>query len=383
MPPIIPVILTVTSPVRVGNQAVVTGTNFGRVAGVALVNTVTSELSQIPDFYVDSGFSLHLTVPRVVLEGFYEVLLLTLDGLYSQNLAGAMHVVFVLPSLPPEPIFPAPGTTLALVRQRMRYELGDHVETFSASVPGDASTRRFDLPAEVVSPTGLSVVIYPATGAPQILTAANYVLEEKAGVITLASPVPDGSTLRVDGERAQFFTNAELDMFIESALLKHGHNVTFRVVVRNPVTGRKTFTTNPLALSNLPAVEAMPLALLASIEALWVIAADASYDIDVTTAEGTSLPRQERYRAIMQMIVAQQERYDMLSRQLNIGMTRMEMFTLRRVSRTTGRLVPVYQAREYDEHGPPTRVFPPVDRGVTGTGTTKREFIGEQYPTGP
>ena len=379
-----PVINTVTSPVAVGNQVVVIGENFGRVVAAALVDTTTSEVIDTPDFIVDSGWSLHLTVPRTTPLGFYEVLLATLDGEDSTNLAGAVNVVDTPPPLPPEPVFPEPGTTLAALRERLRYELGDYVESFSASSPGDGIAARFDMPAEIVIADGLLVAIRDDdTGISTTLTTADYTLEAKAGVITLDTPVPAGSSLHVRGQRAQFFTDDELDMFLQSAMLKHGHNVTFRVITRNPATGRTTYTTDALAIENLPAVEIMPLALLATIEALWVIAADASYDIDVTTAEGTSLPRHQRYAAIMQMIGAQQARYDDLALKLNIGMSRIEMFTLRRVSRSTGRLVPIYQPREYDEHTPPTRVYPPVDRGTTGTGTTKRVHVGQQYITGP
>ena len=39
-----PVITTVSSPVQVGRQFVVTGTNFGRVSAVALENTTTHEI---------------------------------------------------------------------------------------------------------------------------------------------------------------------------------------------------------------------------------------------------------------------------------------------------------------------------------------------------
>ena len=36
-----------------------------------------------------------------------------------------------------------------------------------------------------------------------------------------------------------------------------------------------------------------------------------------------------------------------------------EVLDMRRMSRTTGRLVPVFESREYDESGPPIRKLPP------------------------
>lgn len=381
-----PVIATATSPVQIGNQVVVKGTNFGRVVGCALEDTTTHQVFDCPDFIVDWGTSLHLTVPRSTPAGFYEVLLIDLDGNVSVNNAGTINVIPGPVAWPPEPAWPEAGTTLAAVRERVRYELGDYVETFEFALSADGESTEIDLPAEAIeTDTFRLALVDESTGAiVQTLTPlSDYRLEPRRGVISLNEPAPAGHRLIAQGRRAQFFADAELDMFIESALQKHGHNATTRTVVRDPVTGFKRYYIDPRSLTNLPAVEVHPVAILATIEALWALAADASYDINVVTAEGTSLPRGERYAAIMQMISAQQMRYDQLAQQLGVGLNRVEMFTLRRISRTTGRLVPVYQAREYDEHGPPTRLYPPVDRGLTSGGTSKREWIGHQYWHGP
>jgi len=37
------------------------------------------------------------------------------------------------------------------------------------------------------------------------------------------------------------------------------------------------------------------------------------------------------------------------------------MFQLRRISRTTNRLVPIFQSREYDDTSRPERLLPPID----------------------
>jgi hypothetical protein len=47
--------------------------------------------------------------------------------------------------------------------------------------------------------------------------------------------------------------------------------------------------------------------------------------------------------------------------QLNVGMYRMETLNLRRTSKTTGRLVPLFKSREFDDHRWPTRLTPPID----------------------
>lgn len=376
-----PVILTATSTVAIGNVLTITGTGFGQVSGVALVNQGTSEYFDAAYFQIGfDGTDIRITVGRNVVPGTYEVLLGTLQGEHSTYLAAPFEVVLTGTTFPPEPVFPLAGTTTADIRTRLRYELGDYLDTFSASVIGDGEVVRFDLPVEAVVPTGLVVEVTNLGASPAILPPADYVLDDKRGVITLDNPLPIGAVLRVAGQNAQFFADSELDMFISSAVLKHTHNATDRAVNRDATTGRINISVTAQTIENLPAVEVHPVALLATIEALWTLAADASYDIDVTTAEGTSLPRSERYRAITQMIESQQARYEALCQQLNVGLNRIETFTLRRVSYTTGRLVPVYQPQEYNDRTPRTQVFAPVDRGVTGSGTTKRVFLGNQYP---
>lgn len=379
-----PVITAVNSPVAAGNQVRAIGTTFGFVSSAAIVNSVTMEVVNCPDFIVDSGTSLHLTVPKSTPVGFYEVYLGTLDGQHSTNVAGLVNVLLTPITPSPFPDLVPNGSSQARVRARLRVELGDYISPFTVDEPGTGTTNRYDLPAESVVAETLDVrtQIDGETVATPLLPGVDYTLDYKSGVLTLPDNLPTGTTLYVRGSYAQFFTDAELDMFIESALAKHTHGASDRVITRDTTTGYSTFTTSVVTLANIPTVEEHPVALLAAIEALWALAADASYDIDVTTAEGTSLPRQERYRAIMQMIEAQQERYNTLSSQLNVGLGRIEVFTLRRISRTTGRYVPVYIGREYDDNSAPIRVYPPVDSGITGSGSSQQTYVGQQYPPG-
>jgi len=55
--------------------------------------------------------------------------------------------------------------------------------------------------------------------------------------------------------------------------------------------------------------------------------------------------------------------YQQQARALNIGLERIEMMSLRRVSRTTGYLVPVYRERELGDYGPIERQFPEISHG--------------------
>jgi hypothetical protein len=121
------------------------------------------------------------------------------------------------------------------------------------------------------------------------------------------------------------------------------------------------YTDDPITLATLPPVEEPLLAYLAVINVLWTLATDAASDASISTAEGTSVDRAGRYRQLMEHIDSIQSRYNALAAQLNVGLARIEQFTLRRVSRTTNRLVPIFKEREYDDGAHPQRLIPPID----------------------
>jgi hypothetical protein len=112
-----------------------------------------------------------------------------------------------------------------------------------------------------------------------------------------------------------------------------------------------------MTVGSIPAVEEYPVTILAVIEALWALATDASFDIDITAPDGVHIPRAQRFSQIMQLINQRQQQYKELCAALNIGLWRIEMGILRRVSRTTNKLVPVYVPQEIDDSRRPERVF--------------------------
>jgi hypothetical protein len=373
--PMQPVITTLSSPAVRGDTVVITGHGFGRVSSVALVDTTT--LVQVEcAFQVDTGFSIHFTIPINALDGNYFVLIGTLD-----NVTGSSDPVFI--TLPDDsPVVPLPGDytsqnpipsytspAMAAVRARMRLELGDYAENFSSSVVGDGKAVRFDLPQEVISVTGLIVVTIDVNnGVVPLVAGTDYTLDAAQGIVTLNTPLSTDVTLQVVGTNYQFFLDDELDQFIYSAALKHTHNTVDEVAYRD-AAGYKWYNVTQQTVDTLPPVEYHPVALLAAIEALWVMATDASFDINVSTAEGTSLPREERFSNIVELINLKQSQYDKLCEQLGVGLGRIEVFTLRRVSRTTGRLVPIYREKEYDDYSLPERIYVPIDSGKSGPAT--------------
>jgi hypothetical protein len=109
-------------------------------------------------------------------------------------------------------------------------------------------------------------------------------------------------------------------------------------------------------LENLPPVEVYPVSLLASTLALYTLATDASFDINVFAPDGVTIPRSERYRQLMDMIQARKDQYRELCVLLGIGLHRIEVFTFRRISKTTNHYVPVYRPQEVDDYSYPERI---------------------------
>lgn len=230
--------------------------------------------------------------------------------------------------------------SLASLVERVRLEIGDPGKSFVWSTTTTATTR-YELPYSPVDGASM-VVTLNGVDISNDVTA-----EEHTGVITLDNVPVAGRTLKVSGTYFRYFTDAELTTITDSSVKEHLYN-------RADAFGR------PLTVQNLPTVEEFPTALLATVQALHTLATDASFDINIQTPDGVSIPRSERYRQLMDQIRARKEQYDDLCKALNIGLTRIDVFTLRRTSRATNRYVPVYMPQEIDDRTPPQRLFLPI-----------------------
>jgi hypothetical protein len=91
------------------------------------------------------------------------------------------------------------------------------------------------------------------------------------------------------------------------------------------------------------------------------LATDAAFDIDISAPDGVTIPRSERFSQLSNIVQQRWEQYRQLCAQLNVGLWRIEMSTLRRVSRTTNKYVPIYIPQEVDDARMPQRVWLPND----------------------
>ncbi|MFB7311723.1 hypothetical protein [Streptomyces sp. NPDC056192] len=257
--------------------------------------------------------------------------------------------------------------TAGIIR-RIRNEIGDFESPFVDTYLGADELASYDLSETGVTAVTAKVTTVDPAATVDLVADTDYVLDSHEGRIVLVnpaySPLHHGQTLIVRGTAQGVFGDADLQTYVSDAVQQHAYGRSLTTRYRDE-HGFIRYNHAPITLENLPAVEEPLVAYLAAINCLWTLATDAATDIDISTAEGTFLPRTQRYRQLMQHIGdatnGLQGRYNTLAQQLNVGLGRIEMFTLRRVSRTTNRLVPVFKEREYDDASMPQRLLPPID----------------------
>ena len=230
--------------------------------------------------------------------------------------------------------------TLTSIVNRVRLEIGDPGKSFVWTTTA-GPTNRYQLPYSPVDGPSLAVFV------DGVDRSAECEVEEHTGVLTLDFIPEEETPISVEGTYYRFFTNDELEAITDPAVKQHLYN-------RNDAYGRA------MTILNLPVVEEYPVALLAATQALYTLATDAAFDIDISTPDGVSIPRSERYRQLMDAIRIRKEQYDDLCKALNIGLTRIDVFTFRRISKATNRYVPLYMPQEVDDRSKPQRVYIPI-----------------------
>lgn len=297
--------------------------------------------------------------------------------------------------------------TMTDLISRVRAEIGDLPQPFRTTALGDGRTQLFDLPKQQIQAITEAAIISGAsftsltdcsaatawstataytTGALVTyqggyyqaaqnstgqapsnatywtnITTTAYVINDTLGQIQLGAFLPNNATLIIAGNSWSLFSDAELSTYLTDACNQHFFGRTIKERFRT-VQGFIDYRENPVNISNVPAIEVPLLVILATINVFWTLANDTATDFNIQTAEGTSIDRTTQYNQIMSQIQGMTLRYQELCGQLNVGIYRAETLTLRRVSRTTGRLVPVFTSREYDDHHYPQRQIVPVDK---------------------
>ena len=228
--------------------------------------------------------------------------------------------------------------TLDILAGRLRAELGDTGRSISETFTGDGITTRFKLSE---APVDGATLVIKVNGSDVSVDAS---IEEATGLLVLDTAPANNAVIVVTGTAYRYFTSEETCYYISTAFEQHVKGAT-------DLNGSRT------TLANIASINEYPIVLLACSMALYTLATDAAFDIDIISPDGVSIPRSERFRQLMEVVQTKKEQYRELSALLGIGLFGIEVFTLRRISRMTNKYIPVYRPQEIDDRSMPQRVL--------------------------
>lgn len=261
-----------------------------------------------------------------------------------------------------------PTTVQERLLDRVRMDLGDLPVPFDFSFEGDGERDHFYVEHRPFDEANVALF---KNGLLANAAVEGVTYDGLTGTVIFSSAPEPGVLWEVQGTKWRYFSDADLQVFIGTAVTQHSHN-------------RADAGGGVYDASDIEPVEEYPVALYAVIQALWALATDASFDIDILAPDGVNIPRSERYRQLMEMIGARQTQYDELAAALNIGVKRMETFTVRRTAKLTNRLVPIFKPQEFDDRTRPQRLYPPISlQGTSPVQVDKGRYDVHLYGAEP
>jgi hypothetical protein len=261
--------------------------------------------------------------------------------------------------------------TTASVLYKVRRILRDTGEQFSSQVAGDGVVSRFELPQDTIDPATVSVTIGPTDGSsiPAPLgTPANYTLDGENGIITLTAPLVEGQLLTVTGIFYETFIDNDIIDYIQWNFIEFTQGRNPQPML-DPIVGRYP----PSIL--LSPLEERALSLAAARDVMRDLASASASEFTIDTGDGTVIPQSQQYQQFMNQADVLDGQYQTLAARLGIqSADTINVSTLRRISASTNRLVPLYVPREYDDRAYPQRILPPIntDIGQEGAVVTYR-----------
>jgi hypothetical protein len=223
--------------------------------------------------------------------------------------------------------------------------LRDHPKYFEVN-EGPLNVLTLRLPHPLISPTTLQVYVTDTADPPVVALTTKWSLDEHNGLLKLTDDSYVGSTVTVAGYHFVWFSETDLGL----AMLQ---------------SAAEQFYNRDMTIADMSTVEAEVLAIGTVVRALWSLSIELALDIDVSTPEGMYIPAHQRYSQVVQQMQFWEGQYQERLGSLNIGLGALEQFRLRRVSLMTGRYVPVYVDREFDDPRWPKRLYPAIPDGPT------------------
>lgn len=253
------------------------------------------------------------------------------------------------------------NTVIEIARTYLR----DFPKFFQVSF--DALGRTYQLGHINVDPETLWVATY-IPGSPSasatVITEAAYTVDSRNGVLRLNAPPASSAKVMIEGYYYEWVTPSDLDFYARRAVEKHLHSLDS-------------------ALEELSDAVINALGIATICESLWALMTEYSRDIDVITSESVHIPASQRFRMVQSLLAQWESEYERHATALNIGIDRLEVFSLRRVSRTTNFLVPLYKAREIGEFSPVERLWPRMDPGIIEQERKEEPMRTDVYVDGP
>lgn len=256
-------------------------------------------------------------------------------------------------------------TPLEHTIQLARNYLRDFPKFFQVSF--DGLGRTYELGQLNIDADSLWIGLHTNAGVTE-LTPNQYSLDNRNGILRLASTPAANTRILVEGYYYEWLLPADLQFYAERSI--NFHMPTINV---------------PLEQANAAVLDVVGLGAL--VEALQALMTEYARDIDVNTSESIHIPASSRYGRLADLCQRWEVEYRKHANNLNIGPEKIDQFSLRRVSRTTNRLVPLYKAKEIGDYGPIERIFAEDVEGhilVTEKEEPLREdiFIDIAPPTG-
>jgi hypothetical protein len=161
------------------------------------------------------------------------------------------------------------------------------------------------------------------------------------GILKLNDPSATPEGIYVRGYNYEWFLDEDLAYFADVVVTEH-------------------MATSGGSFTDMAPEERHVVAIGTVVNALWSLLTEFSTQIDVSTPEGMMIPAHMRFQQVLQLYQYWKGRYDEMAAATNTGLNAIGIMPLRRVSRLTNRLVPIFREREIDDPTPPVRVWPPI-----------------------
>lgn len=227
---------------------------------------------------------------------------------------------------------------MALV-QDARNMLRDFPQFFEATFDNGPTVSTLRLPAPLIASIE---VIDIATNT----QTSDYVLDARNGLLKMNTSTIHPEGIYVSGYHFEWFLDDDLEFY--------GGLVTSEHLYERPNT----------SFNDLSGEEQKVIAMGATYYALWSLLTQFATEIDTSTPEGMFIPAHQRFQQVQQMSQYWKAKYEENAQLLNVGLHRISQGILRRTSRLTNRLVPIFERQEIDDPRPPLRVFPRIEPQV-------------------